>query len=155
MADANTDNGSGEMTPRDPEHKSGKMTDHEQAKHAFAMHQDNMLWSRLAVLALVQGAVLAGGYGARADLPVVRGLMIVGLLLTALVGLTMWRDDNLGEAAFGDSRVPKTHPKFSPWWFRGLYFALAAFVVLVGADLFLWWHLEHLPQSVVIPPAAP
>lgn len=120
----------------------GEMTEHQKAKHAFAMHQDNLFWSRVQLFAIVQGATLAGMYAMREDPTMVWGLTLIGMILTALVLLTMLRDDRLGSKAFEESGVPKTHTG-SRRWFKGRYFAWMAFGLLLFADALLLWHVVY------------
>jgi len=61
------------------------------------------------------------------------GLTAIGVVLTVLVFLLMWRDDVLGSKAFEESGVPKTNPGL-PKWRKGLHIAFAAGAILIVAD---------------------
>jgi hypothetical protein len=110
--------------------------DQKKAKHDFAMHQDNMLWSRLQLVVAIQGGVLGGMLYVRSELFLAMGLALLGTTLTILAGLTMWRDDKLGSKAFEESGVPKTED-YGPRWLRGWVFAFIALGILVTSDLLL------------------
>jgi hypothetical protein len=107
------------VTGKHPNHDGGEMTEHEKAKNTFALHQDNLFWSRLPLVVTIQGATLVGIYATQADIEIAGGLALLGLVFTLMVLATMRRDDALGEAAMTESHIPKTvlpGPTWLPKW---------------------------------------
>jgi len=116
------------------------------AKHDFALHQDNLYWSRMQLLIAVQGAVLAGTHHLRQEIAIAIALTMLGTILSLLILMTMRRDDEMGSKAFDESAVPKT--EVGRIWLKGRYFAYLAFALLLIADWVLLAYVYFCPNKV-------
>jgi hypothetical protein len=87
------------------------------AKHAYSVHQDQLVWSRVQTLIAVQTGTLAGTYylgREPADFTAASLLTALGLFLTALLWVVVERDQLHREKSRIESDVPETKidPRF-------------------------------------------
>ncbi len=59
---------------------------------SLAVHQDSLMWSRVQIILAVQGGVLVGAYGTRAEALVASSLLVFGAAVTLVVLVMMGRD---------------------------------------------------------------
>src|SRR4051812_6947798 len=84
------------------------LTDKQKLKHAYGVHQDSLLWSRVQTLIAIQGATIGGTYYSRQYL---YGPMLVawlGVVLTGLLWIIAERDQIHREQSRKESGVPAT-----------------------------------------------
>jgi hypothetical protein len=59
---------------------------------SYAIHQDNLMWSRLQTLGIVQVAALSGAYALRADTGLALSVLALGVVFTMLLLFLLKRD---------------------------------------------------------------
>lgn len=108
-----------------------------QEKHAYSMHQDSLLWSRIQVLIAIQTGTLTGTFyfGQQDDILYAAMLSGLGLVLTVLLWILAERDQLHREKSLVESGVKATTiaPEF-PLSIRGADIIRIVIVLLAYSD---------------------
>lgn len=129
------------------------LTEDEQAKHTFSLHQDRLFWSRSQFLTVVQSGVLAGVYALRPDHVAQILLTIFGAVLSLLIILLAERDRYFGRQAFNESNVRPVSEKSVPLYARlkGRWFNWIVLGVLLIAESTAIWYFRANPPAPTQP----